>query len=164
MIAMTSSAAGHDAASVADHLEALRWRLAGDLILAGDARYDASRKVQDATLDRRPLAIVRAANAEDIAAAVRFARDHELVLAVRSGGHSLARLSMADGALVVDLSGMKRISIEPNARIARVQCGATSADLAGPAHDFGLALSTGDTSSVGMGGLITGGGIGFMAR
>jgi FAD/FMN-containing dehydrogenase len=165
MIATTTSgAAGHDAASVADHLEALRWRLAGDLILAGDARYDAARKVQDATLDRRPLAIVRAANAEDIAAAVRFARDHELALAVRSGGHSLARLSMADGALVVDLSEMKRISIEPNARIARVQCGATSADLAGPAHDFGLALSTGDTSSVGMGGLITGGGIGFMAR
>ena len=148
----------------ADSIEALRPRLAGDLIMAGHPRFDALRKVQDATLDRRPLALVHAANAEDVAVAVRFAREHRRPLAVRSGGHSLARLSMIDGAVVVDLSGMKRISIEPAAQIARVQAGATSGDLAGPASDFGLALSTGDTSSVGMGGLMTGGGIGFMAR
>ena len=115
-------------------------------------------------VDRRPLAIVRAANAQDVAEAVSFARDHALPLAVRSGGHSLAHHSMIDGAIVVDLSGMKRVSIDPEARIARVQAGATSGDLAGPAHAHGLALSTGDTSSVGMGGLTTGGGIGFMAR
>ena len=116
------------------------------------------------TVDRRPLAIVRAANAQDVAAAVNFARDHALPLAVRSGGHSLAYLSVIDGALVVDLSDMKRVSIDPEARIARVQPGATSGDLAGPANAHGLALSTGDTHSVGMGGLTTGGGIGFMVR
>src|SRR5687768_8658059 len=132
------------------HLASLRWRLAGDLVLAGDTRYDELRRVQDVTADRHPFAIVHAVNAEDIALAVRFARDHRHPLAVRSGGHSMAGHSMVDGAVVVDLSGMKRISIDPEARIARIQAGATSGDLAGPAHDFGLALSTGDTSSVGM--------------
>jgi FAD/FMN-containing dehydrogenase len=95
---------------------------------------------------------------------VGFARDHALPLAVRSGGHSLARLSVVDDALVVDLSEMKRVSIDPTTRLARVQAGATSGDLAGPAHEHDLALSTGDTHSVGMGGLTTGGGIGFMVR
>jgi len=150
--------------SANDDLDALRGRLAGELVTAESPRFDELRLVQDVTVDRRPLAIVRAANAEDVAAAVRFARDHRLRLAVRSGGHSLAHQSMIDDGLVIDLSGMTRISIDPAARIARVQAGATSGHLAGPAHDFGLALSTGDTSSVGMGGLVTGGGIGFMVR
>ena len=83
---------------------------------------------------------------------------------MRSGGHSLAYLSVIDDAIVVDLSQMERVSIDPEARIARVQPGATSGDLAGPANAHGLALSTGDTHSVGMGGLTTGGGIGFMVR
>jgi FAD/FMN-containing dehydrogenase len=85
-------------------------------------------------------------------------------LAVRSGGHSVANLSMIDGAVVVDLSRMTRVTIDPVARVARAQAGATSGQLAGPAHEHGLALTTGDTSSVGLGGLATGGGIGFMVR
>ena len=93
-----------------------------------------------------------------------FAREQDLPLAVRSGGHSLALYSVVDDALVIDLSGMKRVRIDPEQRIAYVQPGATSGDLAGPAGEHGLALSTGDTHSVGMGGLTTGGGIGFMAR
>jgi FAD/FMN-containing dehydrogenase len=151
-------------ASASEQLEVLRSRLAGELITAADDRYDALRHAQEITVDRRPLALVRAADEQDVAEAVRFARDHGHPLAVRSGGHSLARLSMIDDAIVVDLSAMKRVSINPEARTARVQAGATSGDLAGPARDFGLALSTGDTSTVGMGGLTTGGGIGFMAR
>jgi FAD/FMN-containing dehydrogenase len=147
-----------------DELEALRSRLAGELITAANADFDTARKVLYITIDRRPLAVVRAANALDVVEAVRFARDRALPLAVRSGGHSLAHHSMIDDAVVVDLSGMKRVSIDPEARIARVQAGATSGDLAGPAHAHGLALSTGDTHSVGMGGLTTGGGIGFMVR
>jgi FAD/FMN-containing dehydrogenase len=164
VITLSGYVSTHDGASRGEQVASLRSRLAGRLVMAGDARYDELRQVQDATLDRRPLAIVHAANAEDVALAVRFARDHGLTLAVRSGGHSMAGHSMVDGAVVVDLSGMKRISIDPVIRTARVQTGATSGDLAGPAHDFGLALSTGDTSSVGMGGLVTGGGIGFMVR
>src|SRR5215207_11522593 len=147
-----------------DEIELLRSRLRGRLITPGDAEYDDARRVLYFTVDRRPRAIVRAADAHDVATAVNYARDHTLPLAVRSGGHSLAYLSVIDGVLVVDLSEMARVSIDPEARIARVQPGTTSGDLAGPANANGLALSTGDTHSVGMGGLTTGGGIGFMVR
>jgi FAD/FMN-containing dehydrogenase len=164
VITLSGYTSTYNVASRGEQVESLRSRLTGQLVTANDARFDELRAVQDVTLDRRPLAIVHAANAEDVALAVRFARDHGLALAVRSGGHSMAGHSMVDGAIVVDLSGMKRITIDPILRVARVQGGATSGDLAGPAHDFGLALSTGDTSSVGMGGLVTGGGIGFMVR
>jgi FAD/FMN-containing dehydrogenase len=145
-------------------LEMLRSRLRGRLITASDAGYDDARRVLYFTVDRRPRAIVRAADAGDVATAVNYARDHSLPLAVRSGGHSLAYLSVIDNAIVVDFSDMARVSIDPETRIARVQPGATSGDLAGPAHAHGLALSAGDTHSVGMGGLTTGGGIGFMVR
>jgi hypothetical protein len=145
-------------------LEILRSRLRGQLITPGDADYDDTRRVLYFNVDRHPRAIVRAANAQDVATTVNYARDHSLPLAVRSGGHSLAYLSVIDDAVVVDLSNMARVSIDPEARIARVQPGATSGDLAGPASAVGLALSTGDTHSVGMGGLTTGGGIGFMVR
>ncbi len=154
----------YSVASAGAPFEALRSRLAGELITADDDQYDALRQVQEITVDRRPLALVRAADEQDVAEAVRFARDYGQPLAVRSGGHSLARLSMIDDAIVVDLSAMKRVNINPATRTAQVQPGATSGNLAGPAHEFGLALSTGDTSTVGMGGLTTGGGIGFMAR
>jgi FAD/FMN-containing dehydrogenase len=145
-------------------MAALRARLAGSLLTAESIGYDEARQTINILVDRHPLAVVRAATAQDVAAAVDFARNHALPLAVRSGGHSVAGHSMIDGAVVVDLSGMKRVTIDPNARIARVEAGATSGDLAGPANDYGLALSTGDTRSVGMGGLVTGGGIGFMVR
>jgi FAD/FMN-containing dehydrogenase len=147
-----------------DDIDALRSRLLGQVITPESPEYDEARRVVNLQSDRQPLAIVRAADADDVAEAVSYARDHALPLAVRSGGHSLALLSIIDDAIVVDLSRMKRVSIDPVARVARVQPGATSGDLAGPAHAHGLALSTGDTHSVGMGGLTTGGGIGFMVR
>lgn len=151
-------------ATAAQLLEPLRAQIAGTLITAAHAEYDTARKIYNVTVDRYPLAVVRAANAQDVAATIRFARDHTLPLAVRSGGHSVGKHSVIDDALVLDLSGMKQIAIDPAARIARVGAGATSGDLAGPASAHGLALSTGDTHSVGMGGLTTGGGIGFMVR
>jgi FAD/FMN-containing dehydrogenase len=150
--------------SMREELEELRAPITGQLITTEHPDFDASRKVVYITVDRRPLAIVRAATTEDIAAAVRFAGERGLPLAVRSGGHSLAYLSVINDAIVVDLSGMKLVTIDPKQRVARVQAGATSGDLAGPAHVHGLALTTGDTHSVGMGGLTTGGGIGFMVR
>ena len=160
----TQLAPSPSAAFGGDDLDALRSRLLGRLITPESPDYDQARRVLNFTVDRRPLAIVRAADADDVAEAVIFARDHALPLAVRSGGHSLAKLSMIDNAMIVDLSEMKQVSIDPESRIARVQPGATSGDLAGPANAFGLALSTGDTHSVGMGGLTTGGGIGYMVR
>jgi FAD/FMN-containing dehydrogenase len=150
--------------SADDELEGLRSRLAGQIITAGSASYDTARRAVIINVDRHPLAIVQAASVQDVAETVRFARDRALPLAVRSGGHSVAQYSVVDDVIVVDLSGMTCVSIDPEARIARVQAGATSGDLAGPAHAHGLALSTGDTHSVGMGGLTTGGGIGFMVR
>jgi FAD/FMN-containing dehydrogenase len=147
-----------------DHIDTLRSRLDGDLMTRASADFDDARRVVYITVDRRPLAIVRAASTQDVVEAVRYARDHSLPLAVRSGGHSLAYYSMIDDAIVVDLSAMTRVTIDPEARVARVQAGATSGHLAEPANEHGLALTTGDTHSVGFGGLTTGGGIGFMVR
>lgn len=163
-IATSSSSLARDIAFANGQLDELRSRLTGELITAESAEFDSARAVMSIEVDRRPGAIVRVANAQDVAAAVDFARINAYPLAVRSGGHSVAHYSMIDDALVVDLSHMKRVSIIPEARIARVQAGATSGDLIGAASEHGLALSTGDTSSVGMGGLVTGGGIGFMVR
>jgi FAD/FMN-containing dehydrogenase len=145
-------------------LEALRSRIAGEVITAESPAFDGARNATFLTVDRRPLAIVRPASDFDIAAAIDVARDRGLPLAVRSGGHSLGTFSMVDGGIVVDLSSMHRVIVDPETRTARVEAGASSADLAGPAAGHGLALSAGDTPTVGMGGLTTGGGIGFMVR
>ena len=150
-------------AVVTDEFAALRSRIAGTIVTPQDENYDDARAVQ-VVFDRKPRAIVRATGTADVAEAVRFAAQRGMPLAVRSGGHSVPGLSMIDDGVTIDLSGMKRVVIDPVTRRARAQAGATSGDLAGPAHAHGLALSTGDTSTVGLGGLVTGGGIGFMSR
>jgi FAD/FMN-containing dehydrogenase len=150
--------------SPAGALEELRSRLFGELITPDSLDYETARRTQNVESNRFPLAIVRVQNEYDVAAAVNFAREQGVPLAIRSGGHSVALHSMIDEALVVDFSGYKRVVVDPQERIAYVQPGATSGDLAGPAGEHGLALSTGDARSVGMGGLTTGGGIGFMVR
>lgn len=147
-----------------DRFAGLRSQLRGTVLTIGDPEYDVARRTVSLRSNRFPAAIVRAEDAQDVAAAVTFARTHDLPIAVRSGGHSIPLLSVVDDALVIDLSQMKRIQIDPDTRIARVEPGATSGDLAGPAHEHGLALTTGDTQSVGIGGLTTGGGIGYLVR
>jgi FAD/FMN-containing dehydrogenase len=146
-----------------DEFQELRSRILGEVVTPEHEAYDEARAVQ-VVYDRRPRAIVRATGTDDVAETVRFARERGMPLAVRSGGHSVPGLSMVDDGVTLDLSGMKRVVIDPVTQRARVQAGATSGDLAGPAHEHGLAISTGDTSSVGMGGLATGGGIGYLAR
>ena len=163
-IATTSIESSFTDPALQGELEALRARIGGELLLEDAPQYDDARRVHDITVDRRPLAIVRAASAQDVAEAVRFARRTNVPLAVRSGGHSLAGHGSIDGAVVVDLSALRGISIDPERKTARVQPGVTSGDLAGPAHAYGLALTTGDTSSVALGGLVTGGGMGWMVR
>jgi len=145
-------------------IEALRAELKCDLLTEESTGYDEGRQMHDPTIEFRPGAIVRAATTEDVATVVGFAARSGLPVAVRSGGHGLSDDMLVDGVLLVDLSLLKGISINAEAGTARVQAGATSGDLAGPAHAHGLALTTGDTSSVGLGGLTTGGGIGFMVR
>lgn len=147
----------------APDIDVLRGRIAGEVLVAGEA-YDEARKTHDVTRNRFPHAIVRAASTEDVAEAVRFARAYGRPFSVRSGGHSIGGYNVVDGAITIDVSQMKGVSIDPATRIGRVQAGCTSGDIAGPAHAYGLALTTGDVSSVGIGGLATGGGIGYMAR
>src|SRR5947209_148069 len=142
----------------------LHRRLRGDLLAQGSEGYEQARKVHDGQFDKYPQLIVFAADDLDVLAAVRFAREQGLELAVRSGGHSVAGQSTVDGGLLLDLSRMKAISINAEQRVAWVQPGATWGEYAAKAQEHGLATSSGDASSVGVGGLTLGGGIGWMVR
>jgi FAD/FMN-containing dehydrogenase len=144
--------------------QAFESRLLGSLVRPGDDKYDESRQLMNMFHDGHPAYIVRAADVADVLYAVNFAREQKLPITVRSGGHSIPGYSMADDSVVVDLSGMKRVSVNPKKRTLRAQPGATTADVLAATQPHGLALSTGDTASVGLGGLTTGGGIGFLVR
>ena len=150
--------------AAARSIDELRARIEGDVILPDDARYQDARKTRSLKFRRFPSMIVRTASPQDVSEAVRFARYHDIPFSVRGGGHSVAGYSVVDGALTIDMSQMKGASIDPARQTARVQGGARSIDLAVPAHEHGLAMSTGDTGSVGVGGLVTGGGIGWFVR
>jgi FAD/FMN-containing dehydrogenase len=141
----------------------LETHLLGDVVRPGDAEYDAARSVWNASVDRHPALVVRAADAADVIRAVTFARQHGLTLAVRSGGHSFAGYGTGDG-LVLDLSRMRAVSVDPVQRTLWAQPGATTAEVSAKAQPFGLALPTGDTETVGLGGLTLGGGMGFLVR
>ena len=143
---------------------ALASRLRGELVLPGDDDYEAARTVWNAAIDRNPALIVRCLNAADVMTAVTFAREHHLVVSVRSGGHSPAGFGTNDGGMVIDLSPMKAITIDPLQRTARLEPGLTWAEVAQATHRYGLALTSGDTGSVGVGGLLLGGGMGWMVR
>ncbi len=151
-------------AVIAEPIDLLRKRVVGPILTAGHPEYDTARKTQNIAFDRFPYAIVEVASAEDVAATVDFAREIGFPLSVRSGGHSVAGFGVADDAIVVDFRQMKRVSVDPVSGIANVQAGATSGDIVAAAQPHGLALTTGDTASVGIAGLTTGGGIGFMVR
>jgi len=142
----------------------LEAHMLGDLIRPAHDDYDAARQVRNLSIDRHPALIARAADAADVIRAVTFARDHHLPLAVRSGGHSLAGHSTVDAGLVLDLSRMRGISIDPERRVAWAQPGLTWGAYSEAANAHSLATSAGDTASVGVGGLTLGGGIGWMVR
>jgi FAD/FMN-containing dehydrogenase len=139
-------------------------RLRGELILPGDPGYEAARGVWNGAADRRPAMIARCADVEDVVIAVKFAREQALAVSVRSGGHSMAGYGTNDGGLVIDLSGMKAISIDSARHFARLEPGLTWGEVAKALQPSGLALTSGDVSSVGVGGLLLGGGIGWMVR
>jgi FAD/FMN-containing dehydrogenase len=145
-------------------VQRLRERLAGELIRPQDAAYDYSRRVWNTAYDRHPSLIVRARDAVDVMQAVRFARAYELPLAVRSGGHSMAGHGSVEGGIVVDLSLMKGMSVDPERRVAWAQPGLTWGEYAERADAYGLGTPSGDTASVGLGGLTLGGGIGYLVR
>ncbi len=145
-------------------LEQMRTRLRGPVTAPRDPAYDEARAIYNAMIDKYPAAIVRCADTEDVVAAVDFVRDHDLELAVRGGGHSGPGLCLVDDGVTVDLSPMRRVDVDPDARTARVDGGAQIGDLdrAGAAH--GLATPAGIISTTGVGGLTLGGGHGYLTR
>jgi FAD/FMN-containing dehydrogenase len=145
-------------------VEELRRALAGDVVVPGDPDYETARRVWNGAIDRRPALIARCAGVPDVVEAVRFARSERLAIAVRGGAHNVAGHGTCDGGLVIDLSPMRGVEIDPEARIARVQGGARWADLDAAAQAHGLATTGGLISSTGVGGLTLGGGIGWLAR
>ncbi|HEY6014633.1 MAG TPA: FAD-binding oxidoreductase, partial [Candidatus Limnocylindrales bacterium] len=138
--------------------------LHGSVVLPGDAEYDEARQVHSAQYDRRPAAIVRAADVDDVVHTVRFAREARLPFSVRGGRHSLAGFGVNDGGIVLDLGAMKGLHIDPVARTAWAQPGLTAGEYTIAAAAHGLATPFGDTASVGIGGLTLGGGIGWLVR
>ena len=145
-------------------LTALRENVRGTVTTAEDAEYDEARRVYNAMIDRRPAVIVRPANTGDVMTAVRFAAENDLTVAVRGGSHSVPGFGTADDALVVDLSSMRGVRVDPLTQTARVEGGATWGDLNAAGYPFGLATTGGIISTTGVGGLTLGGGIGHLAR
>ncbi|WP_327132892.1 FAD-binding oxidoreductase [Streptomyces sp. NBC_01343] len=145
-------------------IEQLREGVRGAVTTPDDDAYDQARKVHNAMIDKRPAAVVHCANAGDVMAAVGFARENELDLAVRGGGHSVPGFGTCDGGVVADLSGMRGVRVDPVRRTARAEGGATWGDFNAATHAFGLATTGGIISTTGVGGLTLGGGIGYLAR
>ena len=144
------------------NLTSLFERFRGDILTRESPAYDASRKIWNAMIDRRPAAIARCTGAADVVTAVRFAAEQDLYPAIRGGGHNCAGLSLVDDGLVVDLSPMKGVFVDRATRTARVQMGLTWGEFDRETQLFGLATTGGLVSTTGLAGLTLGGGIGWL--
>ncbi|MFH8801812.1 FAD-binding oxidoreductase [Streptomyces sp. NPDC017936] len=145
-------------------LAALREDLSGDVFAPGDVGYDDARTVFNAMIDRRPAVIAQCVDEDDVVRAVRFARDLDLKIAVRGGGHSVAGTAVNDNNLVVDLRHMRAVTVDPAAEAVRVAGGATMSDLDRATQPHGLATTGGRASTTGVGGFVLGGGSGWLDR
>jgi FAD/FMN-containing dehydrogenase len=144
--------------------DSLSSALRGPVIQPGDEGYDGARAVYNAMIDRRPAAIAECSDVADVMTAVRFARENGLTVAVRGGGHNAGGLGVWDDALVIDLSAMRGVTVDPEAKTVRAEGGCVWGDVDHATHAFGLATPSGILSSTGVGGLSLGGGIGYLAR
>ena len=144
----------------------LRGRLAelvtGPVLGAGDPAYEQSRRVFNAMIDRRPAAIVRCSSAGDVARAVTLAREYELPISVKGGGHSIAGNAVCEDGLMLDMSSMKRISVDPERGLAVAEAGLTLGEFDAATSQYGLATTLGVVSMTGIAGLTLGGGIGWL--
>jgi len=142
----------------------LQDQIHGAVITPNDEGYDGARRVYNAMIDKRPRVIVQATDVEDVKAAVTFAREGALAIAVRGGGHSVPGFGTGDDAVVIDLSRMRGVRVDPEKRTARSEGGATWGDFNDATHAHGLATTGGIISTTGVAGLTLGGGIGYLAR
>jgi FAD/FMN-containing dehydrogenase len=145
-------------------VDALRGRLRGPTILPGDTAYAAARQVWNAAIDEHPPAIVACADAEDVALALQVATDHDVAVTVRGGGHNVAGRSIRDGALLLDLSALRAVTVNRDARVASAQGGALWSDVDAATSADGLATTGGLVSTTGVGGFTLGGGAGWLMR
>ncbi len=147
-----------------EQIDALSASLRGGVHSEGDALYDESRTIWNAMVDRKPGLVIRAMGASDVQNAVNFARDNGLLMSVRSGGHQIAGHAVADGALLLDLSQMQSVHVDPKSKTARVEPGASLGDVDTETQAHGLALPVGINSTTGIAGLTLGGGFGWITR
>lgn len=146
------------------NVDALKAHFRGDLLRPGDAGYDEARQVWNAMVDRKPALIARCVSPEDVVQAVKFARRHDLLVSIRGGGHNIAGKAVCDDGLMIDLSLMKGVQVDPSARRATVDPGCTLADFDAAAQAQGLATPLGINSTTGVAGLTLGGGFGWLSR
>lgn len=164
---MTLELTGLDGAAVtltAEALGAFRAAFKGAVQAPGEAGYEDARKVWNAMIDRRPGLVARCTGTADVVQAVRFAREHRLLNSVRGGGHNIAGLAVCEGGLMIDLSQMRGVWVDPAARTARAQAGCTLAHLDRETQVHGLAAVLGFVSETGIAGLTVGGGFGYLTR
>ncbi len=158
---------GRSASSIATRaglVDQIRDRFRGELLQAGDNGYDAARKIWNGAIDKQPSLVARCTGVADVRAAVRFARDQDLVVAVRGGGHNVAGTAVCDGGLVIDLSPMKGMRVDPASRTARAEPGLLWGEFDRETQAFGLAGPGGIVTHTGIAGLTLGGGIGWLMR
>ena len=142
----------------------LKASLRGGLITPSDAGYDEARKVYNGMIDRRPQLIARCADVADVIAAVNFARENKMLVSIRGGGHNAGGLGVCDDGLVIDLSPMRYVRVDPKKKTVIAGGGALWGDVDHATHPFGLAVPSGIISTTGVGGLTLGGGIGHLTR
>jgi len=147
-----------------EHLQALKARERGGVLAPGDAGYDDARAVWNATIDRRPALIARCLGATDIVAALEFARERDLRVSIKAGGHNISGLAVCDGGLTLDLSPMRGVWVDPRGRRARAQGGCLLGDVDRETQAHGLAAVLGFVSNTGIAGLTLGGGFGYLTR
>jgi FAD/FMN-containing dehydrogenase len=148
----------------AQSIDQLKTSFRGELIQPADAAYDSARQVYNGMIDKRPQLIARCVDVADVMAAIQFGRDNQMLTAIRGGGHNGAGLGTCDDGLVIDLSRMKGIRVDPTARTVRVEAGCVWGDVDHATHAFGMAAPCGFISTTGVAGLTLGGGIGYLTR
>jgi len=147
-----------------DAIAALRMKIRGDIIQPGDPEYDTARKVYNAMIDKHPALVVRCVDVADVSSAVGFATEQHLEVAIRSGAHNGPGFGTVEGGMVIDLSRMRGIRVDPEEKTVRVEAGAIWGDIDHATYPFGLAVPGGFISTTGVGGLTLGGGVGYLAR